>query len=280
MPRVKDLLSEARARLTPVSRTAQLDTELLLGRALGCNRTWLYTWPEYEPDAGSEARFRELLARRVEGVPVAYLLGMREFFGHRFRVTPATLIPRPDTELLVEMALELLPDSEQTVADLGTGCGAVGISLALARQRWQVLITDFHPETLAVAEDNVRRLAARNVRALDRDWLEDVPTPLDAVISNPPYVPAADPHLEQGDLRYEPADALAAGPDGLDAIRAIVARAPERLEGDGWLLLEHGSDQGEAVRGLMRVAGFDAVDTVRDLAGHERVTHGRLHVQR
>ena len=280
MARVDELLREGRERLAPVSETAQLDAELLLGRALWCNRTWLYTWPEYEPDEDSEAHFRQMLGRRAAGVPVAYLLGMREFFGHRFRVTPDTLIPRPDTERLVEVALELLPENEQRVADLGTGCGAVGISLALERRSWHVIIADVHANALAVAEENTRRLVARNVETVNSDWLDQVPTPLDAVISNPPYVPETDRHLTEGDLRFEPTDALAAGPDGLDAIRTIIARAPERLEGEGWLVLEHGADQGEAVRTLMRDAGFEAVATERDLSGHERVTHGRLDVQR
>lgn len=280
MSRVDELLREGRERLAPVSQTAQLDAELLLARALWCNRTWLYTWPEYEPDEAGEAHFRQMLGRRAAGVPVAYLLGMREFFGYRFRVTPDTLIPRPDTERLVEVALELLPEHEQRVADLGTGCGAVGISLALERPSWQVVIADVHANALAVAEENARRLVARNVETLSSDWLEQVPAPLDAVVSNPPYVPEADPHLTEGDLRFEPADALAAGPDGLDAIRDIIARAPERLAGEGWLVLEHGADQGESVRALMREAGFESVTTERDLTGHERVTYGRVDVQR
>jgi release factor glutamine methyltransferase len=212
-------------------------------------------------------------------MPVAYLLGEREFFDHRFRVTPDSLIPRPDTELLVEVTLEQAGHEQLTVADLGTGCGAVGISLALARPGWRVIITDIEESVLNLARENARRLAARNVVPQHSDWLEAVEGPLDAVVSNPPYVPEADPHLNTGDVRHEPRAALAAGPDGLDAIRAIIAEVPERLAPGGWLALEHGHDQGPAVRALMDEVGFTAIETRRDLAGQERVTHGRNRVQ-
>lgn len=279
MARVDELLRRAGEELAPVSETARLDAEMLLARVLTCNRAWLYTWSEYELEEADEQRFRELVAERARGMPVAYLLGEREFFDHRFRVTPDSLIPRPDTELLVEVTLELFTHQQVTVADLGTGCGAVGISLALARPGWRVIVTDIEEPALNLARENARRLAARNVIPQQSDWLDAVEGPLDAVVSNPPYVPEADPHLNTGDVRHEPRTALAAGPDGLDAIRAIIADAPERLVPGGRLALEHGYDQGEAVRALMEQAGFTDIETRRDLAGQERVTHGRIRVQ-
>ncbi len=279
MARVDELLRRAGDELTPVSDTARLDAELLLARVLTCDRAWLYTWPEYEPDAADEQRFREWVAERARAVPVAYLLGTRDFFDHRFRVTSDSLIPRPDTELLVEVALEILPQDEAKVADLGTGCGAVGISLALARPGWRVIITDNDEPVLSLARDNAGRLGADNVTAQHSDWLRALAGPLDAVVSNPPYVPETDPHLDAGDVRHEPRKALVAGPDGLDAIRAIIAAVPDRLVPDGWLALEHGHDQGEAVRALMASGGFTDIDTRLDLAGQERVTHGRIRVQ-
>ncbi len=279
MARVDDLLRAAGEDLAAVSDTARLDAELLLARVLTCNRAWLYTWPEYEPETADEQRFRELVAERARGVPVAYLLGMREFFDHRFRVTPDTLIPRPDTELLVEVTLKLFAHQQITVADLGTGCGAVGISLALARPGWRVIVTDIEEPVLDLARENARRLAARNVLVQGSDWFDEVDGPLDAVVSNPPYVPDADPHLDSGDVRHEPRTALAAGADGLDAIRAIIGIAPERLAPGGWLALEHGHDQGAAVRALMEQAGLTDIATRRDLAGQERVTHGRNRFQ-
>jgi len=279
MARVDDLLRAAGEDLAAVSDTARLDAELLLARVLTCNHAWLYTWPEYEPETADEQRFRELVAERARGVPVAYLLGMREFFDHRFRVTPDTLIPRPDTELLVEVTLEMFAHQQITVADLGTGCGAVGISLALARPGWRVIVTDIEEPVLDLARENARRLAARNVLVQGSDWFDEVDGPLDAVVSNPPYVPDADPHLDSGDVRHEPRTALAAGADGLDAIRAIIGIAPERLAPGGWLALEHGHDQGAAVRALMEQAGLTDIATRRDLAGQERVTHGRNRFQ-
>lgn len=279
MARVDELLRAAGEELAPVSETARLDAEMLLARVLTCNRAWLYTWPEYELEEADEQGFRELVAERARGMPVAYLLGEREFLDHRFRVTPDSLIPRPDTELLVEVTLELFTHQQVTVADLGTGCGAVGISLALARPGWRVIITDIAEPVLNLARENARRLAARNVIPQHSDWLDEVDGPLDAVVSNPPYVPESDPHLDAGDVRHEPRAALAAGPDGLDAIRAIIADAPERLAPGGRLVLEHGHDQGEAVRALMEEAGFTDIETRRDLAGQERVTHGRSRLQ-
>lgn len=279
MATVGELLAGAARRLASVSQSPRLDAELLLARVLERDRTWLFTWPDKTASAEQQAAFRALIDARAEGKPVAWLLGEREFHGHLFRVTPDTLIPRPDTELLVDLALRLLPGSAQTLADLGTGSGAVGISLALARPQWSLLLTDIDAATLDVARDNATRLQAGNCDFLLSDWLEQVPAGLDAVVSNPPYVADGDPHLEQGDVRFEPRRALTAGADGLDAVRAILTGAVQRLRPDGLLALEHGYDQGASVRTLFLEAGFTDVATEKDLAGQDRVTHGRWHAQ-
>lgn len=279
MNTVAQLLREAVQRLEGSSPTARLDAELLLANALQRDRTWLFTWSDSEVEDAPAEVFHALLEGRVAGKPVAWLLGEREFFGHVFRVTPDTLIPRPETEVLVECVLDRLANGEQRVVDAGTGTGAVGISLALARPRWRVMLADIHPPTLAVAADNAQRLGAANIECLLADWLLQVTGPLDAVVSNPPYVPDGDPHLGEGDVRFEPRRALVSGPDGLDAIRLIVTQAAEKLRDGGLLALEHGHDQGGAVRRLLQDAGFAEVTTDRDLAGHDRVTHGRRNAQ-
>lgn len=279
MTTIGELLRQARQRLQAVSETPRLDAELLLAQVLHRDRTWLFTWPEHQPDEQSEAAFQSLLAQRERGRPVAHLLGEREFHGHRFRVTERTLIPRPDTELLVDTVLRLLPEEPRELVDLGTGTGAVGISLALARPAWRITLTDIDDDALAVARDNAAALGATNLKLLASDWLAAITGPLDAIVANPPYVADRDNHLQQGDVRFEPRRALAAGPDGLDAIRVIMEQAPSRLRPGGLLALEHGPDQGLPVRTLFHGAGFTAVATERDLGDRERVTHGRLNAQ-
>lgn len=213
------------------------------------------------------------MKRRVAGEPVAYIVGWREFHGHRFRVTPDVLIPRPDTETLVDAALALVPgDASARVLDLGTGSGCVAISIALARPLAQVVATDSSPAALAVARGNAQALEARNLRLLAADWYAGISGRFDLIVSNPPYIAAADPHLATGDLRFEPADALSPGGDGLDALRAIIAGAPAHLRASGWLLVEHGWDQGEAVGSLLAAAGFAHRSTHHDLGGHHRVS--------
>lgn len=276
MTAVAELLRQAASALKEVSDSPRLDAELLLCHALNKDKTFLFTWPDHEPGDIAEVRFNELLDRRGKGEPVAYLLGYREFYGHRFMVSPATLIPRPDTELLVETALSLLPEeAAMTVADLGTGTGAIGISLALARPQWTVLASDCSRDIVDLAERNARALKADNVRLLQSDWLAAIDGPLDAVLSNPPYIAGDDPHLDQGDVRFEPRSALVASDNGLDDLREIAVQSSEKLAAGGWLLMEHGFDQGAAVRQLLLEAGFDGVETRQDLAGHERCTLGR-----
>lgn len=254
---------------------ARREAEILLGHVLERPRSWLYTWPEHPVDATAAQHYRELLARRAAGEPVAYLVGEREFWGLSLRVTPDTLIPRPDTETLVEWALDLPLPGAAAVLDLGTGSGAIALALASERPCWQITGADRSEAALAVARANGERLLPGRVHWCGSDWFARVPAGrFHLLVSNPPYVAAADPHLQRGDLRFEPRQALEAGNDGLADIRRLVADAPAWLHPGGWLLLEHGFEQAEAVRGLLDAAGFAAVATRCDLAGQPRVTGG------
>ena len=272
-----ELLDEAVARLRD-SDSPRLDAEVLLAHVLGKSRAWLLAWPDRGVDAEAVARFADLITRRAEGRPVAYLTGRREFWSLDLAVDDTTLIPRPETELLVERALAWIPSAEQRlVADLGTGSGAVALAVASERPAGFVLATDVHFHTLERARHNATRLALHNVAFLCGDWLAPfAPRSLDLVISNPPYVADADPHLAQGDVRFEPRRALAAGGEGLDAIRIIARTADSVLKPGGHVLLEHGYDQAETVRALLRGAGFTDIATFSDLAGRPRVTEARL----
>jgi release factor glutamine methyltransferase len=272
---IRELLASASARIG--GDAARLEAELLLAHALGVSRAKLYAWPELVPDADARARFERAVEARAGGEPIAYLLGHREFWKLDLSVSPAVLIPRPETERLVELALErIAPDREVRVADLGTGSGAIALALASERPRAHVLATDASADALAVARANAQRLALGNVTFAQGDWCDALGAArFDVIVSNPPYIAENDPHLDAGDLPREPRAALASGVDGLDAIRRIVARAPSHLEAEGWLLLEHGWDQAAQVRALLERAGFVAVESARDHADHERVTLGR-----
>jgi release factor glutamine methyltransferase len=270
--RLDALLRDAGARIDPV------DAQWLLVHALGKPRSWLYAHGDDVADAALVARFETLVARRVAGEPVAYLTGRRGFWSFDLTVTPATLIPRVETELLVELALARLPrDREPRIADLGTGSGAIALALAHERPRARVVATDASDAALAVARDNAIALGIDNIDFRRGDWLAALSGErFDLIASNPPYIAGDDPHLGVGDLRHEPAAALASGYDGLDAIRMIVRDAPAHLVTDGWLLLEHGLEQGRAVRELLHAAGFVDVATEHDLEGRDRVTLGRM----
>ncbi len=260
-------------------REARLEAQILLGKSLGRSRAWLIAHDRDPLTPPQAAAFRELLGRRLAGEPVAYILGEREFYGMAFKVTPAVLIPRPETELLVELALARLPqDSPARVLDLGTGSGAVALAIAAQRPQTMVDAADISPAALDVARENARRLAVPNIRFLQGAWFAALPTheKFDLIVSNPPYVAAGDPHLTQGDLRFEPVGALASGADGLDDIRAIIAGAPSHLAPGGWLLFEHGYDQAAACRALLERARFVSVTSNADLAGIERVSLGKI----
>jgi len=271
MKRIDALLREAGERIDPV------DAQWLLAHALGRDRSWLYAHGESGLDVATCDRFAALVDRRAHGEPVAYLTARRGFWTFELQVTPDTLIPRPETESLVERALALLPqDRALRIADLGTGTGAIALALALERRRADVLATDASQAALAVARRNAEALGVSNVRFAQGSWHAALGEGrFDLIASNPPYIAAGDAHLAVGDLRFEPPSALASGDDGLDAIREIVSGAPTHLEADGWLLLEHGVDQGASVRVLLQQAGFADVITSRDLEGRERVSSGR-----
>jgi len=272
MATIETLLNSAEL---PDSPSPRLDAELLLAFCLGKPRSFLRTWPERAVDDETATRFAALLARRSGGEPGAYLLGQQGFWSLDLEVAPHTLIPRPDTELLVETALALCAGGPARVLDLGTGSGAIALALASERPVWQLLGVDRVPEAVLLAERNRARLKLGNARFVESAWFAALAGQrFRMIVGNPPYIAADDPHLAQGDVRFEPASALVAGPDGLDDIRQIVVAAPEHLEPGGWLLLEHGYDQGEAVRALFVARGFTQVDSRRDLGGNERITLG------
>jgi release factor glutamine methyltransferase len=274
---VGEALNAASARLTGLpDGSPRLEAELLLGEATGLRRPQMLARPDAPLAIEARRRLTRLVERRRRGEPIAYILGCQGFWTLDLQVTPDTLIPRPETELLVEIALARLPaDAPLLVADLGTGSGAIAAALASERPVWTLIAADRSIAALDVACTNARRLQLTNLCALAGSWLAPfAPASLDAVLSNPPYVRADDPHLTRGDLRYEPRSALAAGPDGLDAIRRIAAAAPDRLKPGGLIALEHGCDQGAAVRDLLAQAALTGAQTVHDLAGHERVTLG------
>lgn len=265
-----------RTATLPESPSARLDAEWLLAAALGKPTSYLRTWPEREVPADCEARFVADLARRRQGEPIAYILGRQGFWSLDLEVAPHTLIPRPDTELLVETTLQLAPMTAMDVLDLGTGSGAIALALANDRPAWSVTGVDRIAEAVALARRNAARLQLANVSFLESQWFSALGgRRYGVIVSNPPYIRACDPHLLQGDLRFEPGSALVAGEDGLDDIREIVSTAPDYLLRDGWLLLEHGYDQAREVRQLFVNRGFADVQSRTDLGGHERVSLGR-----
>lgn len=268
-------LKTATLRLTH-SDSAKRDAEILLGFVTGRARTYLLAFGETPLTAEQAQQLTVLLARRERGEPVAYLVGEREFWSLPLSVSPATLIPRPDTECLVELALERLPAAPCAILDLGTGTGAIALALSSERPDCQLTGIDLQPEAVALAQHNAQKLAINNARFLQGSWFTPVAGQKFALIaSNPPYIDQADPHLGQGDVRFEPGTALVAADQGLADLATIVQQAADYLEPQGWLLLEHGWQQGESVRTLLNTEGFIAVATHRDYGGNDRVTLGQ-----
>jgi release factor glutamine methyltransferase len=272
-----DVITEATQTLRPVSPSARRDAELLVQHAAGLTRLQCIVEPERVVAAGARAALAELVERRRRGEPIAYIMGRREFWSLDLEVSPATLIPRPETELLVERALMRgTRDTRLNVADLGTGSGAVALAIACERPQWRVVATERSSAALAVALCNSRRLSLGNVEFVAGDWFEPIAgRRFDAIVSNPPYLRADDPHLQRGDVRAEPRAALVGGDDGLEALRHLIAGAGAHLVPGGWLMLEHGYDQADAVRAMFAAHGFDDIVSLPDLAGHERVTEAR-----
>ncbi|RFC38073.1 MAG: [protein release factor]-glutamine N5-methyltransferase [Candidatus Nitrotoga sp. CP45] len=279
---IQEVLIQDAARLTEAlainPSSARIEIQCLLQHVLDVPRAWLLAHSEHCPNETEQTHYHKLLQRRLRGEPVAYLLGEREFFGLMFKVTPATLIPRPETELLVELALTRIPQQGLCrVLDLGTGSGAIALAVARARPDVEVQGCDASTTALAVAHANAQQLSIANAAFIHSDWFGAFTAQkFNIIVSNPPYIAAGDPHLARGDVRFEPISALASGSDGLQDIRHITAHAPNYLEPGGWLLLEHGYDQATQVRELLQQAGFDAVFSACDLAGIERVSGGRI----
>jgi release factor glutamine methyltransferase len=253
------------------------DVRALLRHVIGCNEAWLISHRDRLLSTQERETYATLCARRAMGEPVAYLTGEREFFSLAFKLTPAVLIPRPETELLVETALECIPAAAiLRVLDLATGSACVAIAIAKHRPRAQVTATDVSPAALAIARANAATHGV-NIELLESDWFAALPgRRFDLIVTNPPYVAEGDPHLAAGDLRFEPRIALVAGPAGLDCIESIVKQAPHYIVAGGWLLFEHGHDQGACSRALLTAAGYEDIITRRDLASVERVSGGRV----
>lgn len=273
-------IQQARAHIMATlasGESPRADADALLCHLLDCRRSYLMTWPEHELDAAQQATLAGWLACRLNGEPIAHLIGEREFWSLPLKVSPATLIPRPDTEVLVEQALARLPGGPCALLDLGTGTGAIALALKSERPDADVWAVDRMPAAAALARTNSAALGLP-IEVRDGSWfapLSDAPR-FAMIVSNPPYIDGTDPHLHEGDVRFEPRSALVAEEQGLADIRLIVTQAPAHLVPGGWLLLEHGWDQGEAVRQLLLQQGYVQVETVRDYGDNERVTLGRL----
>lgn len=278
--RLDALVARGAARLAASGATSpRLDAEVLLCHVLERDRTWLYTWGDRAIEPWSRARFEALLALRASGWPVAYLTGEREFWGLALATSPATLIPRPDTERLVEAALDKAMTSHAELLDLGTGTGAIALAFASERPGWQVVGVDRAPAAVALARANAERLGIANVCFHESDWFTAVAGRRFAlIVANPPYLAADDPHLSQGDVRFEPHSALVAEASGLADLSWLIGQAHEHLLPGGWLLLEHGMEQGQAVRTALSEAGYRQVTTLEDLGGRERVSLGCVDV--
>jgi len=277
MPTLAEVTRQSSQLLETTSDSARLDAELLIAHALNIPRSRFISHPEQSINSQQLDAIHELVQRRARGEPIAYILARKHFWDLELRVTPDVLIPRPDTEQLVETALALFAeDADIQVLDLGTGSGAIAIAIARARPRWHVCACDDSQAALAVAIENAERYQQHNLTLIQSHWFDNLVKDkrYHLILSNPPYIPEQDPHLQQGDVRFEPKSALVSGPDGLDAIRYLIAESKNHLLPGGWLLLEHGYDQGERVRQLFNENSYKKVLQKKDLIGHVRVTLG------
>ena len=281
MATVQALLMSGTESLTLVSDTPRLDSEVLLASALDTSRASLYAWPEREVPAPAAQTFEARLARRAQGTPISYITGAKEFWSIELEVDETTLIPRPDTECLVDAALEALPRGVRaSVLDVGTGTGAIALALAAERPAAHITGTDVVPECVELATRNAVRLGITNVKMLAGDLYEPVRgQTFDVIVSNPPYVDPCDPHLESGDVRFEPRRALVADEGGLGTLRRLIESAPRHLRAGGTLLMEHGFDQSAPVQAMMRDSGFSDIRTFRDLGDNDRVTQGQIQLK-
>lgn len=271
------LVRQAAQALASSSDTARLDAELLLCHVIGKPRTWLYTWGDQPLDADAQAVFVALIERRKCGEPIAYIIGEREFWGLSLETAPHTLIPRPDTELVVEAALDRAMNPSGRLLDLGTGTGAIALAFASERPEWQITGLDVVPEAVALAQRNAKRLAIPNAAFLESNWFValSATSRYELIVSNPPYIAATDHHLNEGDVRFEPRSALVADDEGLADLHHVVNTAWQHLTPGGWLLLEHGWTQADAVCAMLKSLGYERVESLRDLGQQPRVSLGQ-----
>ncbi len=277
MASISQLIQNATKQLTPFSDSARLDVELLLCSVLKKDRSFLHAWPEQELEQQQFNSFEKKFERRLQGQPVAHILGERGFWSLNLKVTKDTLIPRPDTERLVELALERIPENaDWKILDLGTGSGAIALSLAKERPGIFVTATDQSEAALNIAKENAEKNHISNIEFIQSNWFEKLaPQQFNMIVSNPPYIKEDDPHLTQGDVRFEPLSALTSGEEGLDDIRIIIKESQKYLTKEGGLLLEHGYDQADSVCDLLNKAGFSDVGNFKDDNDNPRVTLGR-----
>ncbi|MCW8854391.1 MAG: peptide chain release factor N(5)-glutamine methyltransferase [Gammaproteobacteria bacterium] len=273
---ISELLSEATGLLESSSDSARLDAEILLCHLLQKDRAYLITWPDKELDSQTAESFQQLVQRRQTGEPVAYIIGQKEFWSLNLNVNPHTLIPRPETELLVEYILQHYPaDRDIKLADLGTGSGAIALALASERSQWQIIATDQSNEAIKTAEHNAAQLKLNNIEFRQGSWFQPLADEaFDIIVSNPPYVAEHDEHLTQGDVRFEPQSALASGADGLNDIRLIADQARQHLHADGLLIIEHGYDQKDKIFDIFNSLGYKKILQLADIAKKPRVTLG------
>ncbi len=274
-----ELHKQAITELTGHTDSARLDVDLIIGHVLSIPRTAILTQDQMTLSTEEVLQIQELIKKRTQSYPVAYITGSRHFWDLELSVTEATLIPRPETELLVEMALSLFPEEQTThLLDLGTGSGAIAIAIAHARPAWHVTACDNSPAALLVARNNAESYQLENIALINSDWFEAIPgtQKFDLILSNPPYIEKDDPHLKQGDIQYEPPSALCAGQDGLNDIRLLIPTAKKYLNSNGWLWLEHGFDQAQRVKDLFSEYHYTNIKQHIDLSGHIRITGGKL----
>lgn len=276
---IREALAAAIDALKGESESPKVDAEVLLCEALQCNRTRLITEPTQVLSDVQQRRFADFISQRATGIPVSYIIGHQDFWTLSLEVNKSTLIPRPETELLVELALSVAEAQEGRCLDLGTGTGAIALAIASEKPDWQILGTDRIAEAVALASRNQKRNNITNAHFLQSHWFDDLPQQqFDLIVSNPPYVESDSDYLAQGDLRFEPASALVSGGDGLNDIRHIIQQAGDYLSPQGWLLLEHGFPQAQAIQSMMQQAGMKNIDTRQDYAGHDRVTMAQMNV--
>jgi release factor glutamine methyltransferase len=275
---IKTLLTDSSARLADSSDSARLDAEILLGKVLKKDRAFLFANPDFAPDPAQLSMLEDLIAQRAAGKPVAYLIGSHEFWSLQLTVTPDVLVPRPETELLVEQTLRHIPGkADCRVADLGCGSGAIAIAIATERPLADITATDCSAAALQVATQNAAAHDQGHIRFIESNWLAGLTDEsFNILVSNPPYVATDQPELTDPELEHEPPGALFSGSDGLDDIRSIIEQAPSHLANKGWLLLEHGFDQAAAIASLMEQARFTRIECYKDLAGHDRVTAAQI----